>query len=109
MQDLVADIEGIFNNIDRDYRFIQSKDDPKRVAADVISYLKGSLPELIILVSKGSAIRTCRKIISTIEKEVVDYEVEVAGADDLELSEEESTQAQEKQEYIAFIRRRGTG
>jgi hypothetical protein len=96
-QDLIKDIENIFNNIDRDYIFIQTKDKAKNEADAVISYLKGSLPELIILVSKGSAIKICKQIIEMVETKVSNYEIEIASTDERQTPEE-------KREYVAFIR-----
>ncbi len=69
-QDITNEVETIFKNIDKDYRFVKNGDNPKIKSKELIFYLNGSLPEIVILVSKGNAQRICKEIIKFITKQI---------------------------------------
>lgn len=71
--DLIKNVEDLLNNIDKFIIFIQSTDEVRKSAEWIISYLKGSHPDIYILVGKSSAITITKKITYSIKKEVKEY------------------------------------
>lgn len=91
-QDLTKKVEGIMDNIDKDYRFIRSSDKIDKKAIDVVAYIKGSLPDVFVLASKLSAIEKCKSIIDNIRPQIEDdYRLETIN---------------EQDEYVVFIKRK---
>jgi len=91
-EDLTKKVEGMLNNIDRNYRFVKANDELDKVVDEVAKYIQGSLPDVYVLASRLSAIKICKKITDKVRVQVEDnYQIESIS---------------EQDEYVVFFRRK---